>query len=317
MPKEPSVNTVDAKAGASPKAAGPRRLGEILDVPNLLTGTTTSSSDSPAGEGAGGWTCGRCGRLVEPVVYEIARPGHPPAIRRVVPARCPCEVEEWERGQVSLAGSVGGIPGRDEGTWPGAALGRRFAGCRLSNFERRPGTERALQEAQEFLGRWDRQPEGGRDLDRTDPAIVPGLFLSGDVGAGKTRLVATIANELALRHGVRAAVWPVPELLERLRRSIGSAGEGEDRLESVRRARCLILDDIGAERLTDWIQERLYLIIDFRYREGLPTLFTSNLTLKELTDQLSHRIASRIIGMARLVLMQDAGDYRVVENRRL
>lgn len=267
---------------------------------------TTSSSDS-----AEGWTCGRCGRRVEPVTYEINLPGRQPEARWLVPARCPCEVEEWEREQVRLALPLDGrSPGSSEATLPGAALGRRFAESRLSSFEPCPGTERALREAEEFIARWDQKSVSG------DPGMMPGLFLSGGVGAGKTRMVASIANELAVRYEIRPVVWPVPELLERLRRSVAS-GEGEDLLESVRRARCLILDDIGAERLTDWIQERLYLIIDYRYRQGLPTLFTSNLTLKELTDRLSHRIASRIIGMSRLILMKDTGDYRVVENKKL
>lgn len=265
---------------------------------------TTSFSDKTEG-----WTCRRCGRRVEPFLFEIALPGKPSVKKRIVPAHCLCEVEEWEREQARLTSAAAGS-GTELAELPGAALGKRFAACRLANFEPIPGTERALREAEEFLSHWNREQTSAK------PGFVPGLFLSGNVGVGKTRLAASLVNELAVRHRVISAAWAVPELLERLRRRGPAASDNDYLFEAVRRAPCLVLDDIGAERLTDWIQERLYLIIDYRYREELPTIITSNLTLNELTEQLSHRIASRIVGMTRLILIKGAADFRVNENRR-
>jgi DNA replication protein DnaC len=63
----------------------------------------------------------------------------------------------------------------------------------------------------------------------------------------------------------------------------------------------LILDDIGAERLTDFVAETFYLIVNGRYNKMLPTIFTSNFTIGELSERVGDRIASRIVEMCDLV----------------
>lgn len=69
---------------------------------------------------------------------------------------------------------------------------------------------------------------------------------------------------------------------------------------ATRLAPFLVLDDLGTEKLSDWVQEKLYAILDWRYGQELPTLVTSNLTLAELASHYrAHgpRLASRIAGM--------------------
>ena len=57
----------------------------------------------------------------------------------------------------------------------------------------------------------------------------------------------------------------------------------------------LILDDIGAEKVTDWVQDTLFRMVDGRYRREKPIFYTSNLKPKELVDKLGQRIYDRIL----------------------
>ena len=59
----------------------------------------------------------------------------------------------------------------------------------------------------------------------------------------------------------------------------------------------LILDDLGAEKPSDWVKEQLYVIINRRYENMLPTIITTNCTMNELKDRIGERTASRIIEM--------------------
>lgn len=92
----------------------------------------------------------------------------------------------------------------------------------------------------------------------------------------------------------------VPDMLQRFKRSFDrSAEENEgDLIDMYSQASLLVLDDIGAELATDWSYLTLYLIVDNRYNEMLPTIFTSNLTLEELVGRfMDERLVSRIIEM--------------------
>jgi len=97
----------------------------------------------------------------------------------------------------------------------------------------------------------------------------------------------------------------IPDLLLRIRASFkdDSTTEEEiiDRFSSVG---ILMLDDIGSEKPTEWVLQTLYLIIDHRYREMKETYITSNLSLDELSNRLSDRIASRIAGMCKIMKLK-------------
>ena len=127
-----------------------------------------------------------------------------------------------------------------------------------------------------------------------------GVFLfSKGTGNGKTSWVCKIANEyirkMLFTKEIDDLVYYVntPELLENLRRGYDD-GEYDLITHKLKNAKIVIFDDIGAEKSTEWVRERLYTLINHRVMEGLTTLYTSNLTIDEIRDNLGSRVASRI-----------------------
>jgi len=242
--------------------------------------------------------CRRCGRDLEPIAVPV--PGRPGQVRWIARVRCDCEIVEWEQRQTELQQTVTGASHQVSA----GGLGDRFAASSLANFERRPGTEAALAEAEAFV-RSFRERHGAGE----------GLLFTGPFGSGKTRLAAAVLNEVQERYQESVRGEVVPDLLQRLRTTYDpKAVDSEDKiLQPLLRAALLLLDDIGAERVSEWVQERLFLVIDHRYRRRLPTLFTTNLHPQDLEERLGGRIVSRIVGMARLVRLSSE-DYRFREH---
>ena len=114
-----------------------------------------------------------------------------------------------------------------------------------------------------------------------------GLYLHGNFGCGKTYLVAALFNELA-KKGVKSTIVYFPEFLRSLKASFGNSEDNYDeKFNAVLEAKLLLLDDIGAEKLTDWARDEvLGVILQYRMENHLPTFLTSNLSLKELDNHL-------------------------------
>lgn len=108
-----------------------------------------------------------------------------------------------------------------------------------------------------------------------------GLLLFGGVGTGKTYTAACIANEL-LAQGTPVVMTSLVKLIE------NGISDLCSRLAAID---LLILDDLGAERSTDYALEQVYNIVDSRYRAGLPVIYTTNLTLEELKNPADMRYA--------------------------
>jgi DNA replication protein DnaC len=120
------------------------------------------------------------------------------------------------------------------------------------------------------------------------------LVLQGANGCGKTHLAAAVANR-ALSRGNSVFFAVVPDLLDHLRSSFAPGKDvGYDELfEQVRNAGVLILDDLGAQATSQWAQEKLYQIVNYRTVAGLPTVVTTDQPLDQL--QAAHpRIVARI-----------------------
>ena len=116
-----------------------------------------------------------------------------------------------------------------------------------------------------------------------------GIYLNGNFGCGKTYLLSAMLNELAKR-GHKVAMVYYPEFLRALKESFNSINSEEykNRFNYIKKVQILLLDDIGAETLTEWSRDEILgTILQYRMEENLPTLFTSNLSMKELEVHLS------------------------------
>lgn len=115
-----------------------------------------------------------------------------------------------------------------------------------------------------------------------------GLLLFGSVGTGKTFAAACIANEL-LKSGYSVVMISLVKMVD---------GGADDLIYRMRDIDLLILDDLGAERSTDYGLERLYAVVDARYRSGKPVIYTTNLpleVLKKPQDARYTRIYDRVL----------------------
>lgn len=123
-----------------------------------------------------------------------------------------------------------------------------------------------------------------------------GLLFYGGVGTGKTFAAACIANRL-LNQRIPVIMTSFVKLLESMQ---GFSEDDSALIARLNRAKLLIIDDLGAERSTDYALEKVYDIVDSRYRAKLPIILTTNLSmteLKESTDIRYTRIYDRIFEM--------------------
>ena len=124
-----------------------------------------------------------------------------------------------------------------------------------------------------------------------------GLWLMGDVGTGKTTL-AMLVSKAALESGRSVAIYSLPKLLARVRRTY-DADPGEDSylelFERLTSVDLLHIDDLGAEKRSDWVLEQLYALVNERYEAQRSMLVTTNLDQGELEEQIGARTVSRLV----------------------
>jgi len=129
---------------------------------------------------------------------------------------------------------------------------------------------------------------------------IPSCYMYGKTRTGKTiavyiRLLEWCRIQYINRGMMNYKVTSVLHLLESLRNNYNNPEIKELIVSDAKNARLLVLDDFGAEKITEWAFMMLYDIIDHRYNNLLTTFYTSNLSLNELSAQLQDdRIPSRI-----------------------
>ncbi len=165
--------------------------------------------------------------------------------------------------------------------------------------------------------KWEDIPETIKKAFETiTPGNRKGLYIHGAVGTGKTHICWALKKHYDKPEANKfLKIINVVDLMHEIRsdfdRPIGDKALPEYDLTNPEKRQILILDDIGAERATEFVAETLYRIINFRYNEMLPTIFTSNYTMQELADRIGERSASRIVEMTQIIEL--TGDDRRIQ----
>lgn len=120
-----------------------------------------------------------------------------------------------------------------------------------------------------------------------------GLWFMGPVGTGKTTL-AMLVSKAALEASRSVAIYSLPRLLNEIREVHRSEESHVDLLDRLTAVDLLHIDDVGAERTTDWVLEELYSIVNARYEDQKSIVITTNLYPTDLADQIGQRIVSRL-----------------------
>ena len=201
-----------------------------------------------------------------------------------------------------------------------------FEGASFETFNTHTGNkiaESGLQQAVTMAGSYAREfPYGTKK---------PGLMFIGDPGTGKTHLAVAVMRRLIGR-GFECIFFDYQNLLERIRSSYDPASGTGDRAAFRIALDCevLVLDDLGAHRVTDWVEDTVTSLITHRYNHNKALIVTTNLRDAEagdapipsgfsgdvssryyLTERIGVRARSRLFEMCRLISTRGVDDYRM------
>ncbi len=189
-------------------------------------------------------------------------------------APCTCKINQKKQERVTTLFTSARIP-------------KRYQNKTLENFDQ-SWQQKAYDCALDYIENWDEYAENGRSI-----------FFVGDTGTGKSHLAYAILNAL-IKQGVPGMAASVPDLLDDLR-----GKEDNGAIETLKEIDLLVLDDLGSQKNTEWVTERLFVILNARYAYLKPTIITSNHRLETLkTTEGWPRIVDRIIEMSRLVKVE-------------
>ncbi len=199
----------------------------------------------------------------------------------------------------------------------GTRIPPRYEHCTLATFEPgSPSLSAALEKAMAFCAGY---PHLGDDEGL-------GLLFSGDNGVGKTHLAVAVLRELVSTKGARGQFWDFHELIREIKSSYDPETKTTELqvLEPVVDTDVLLLDDLGAWKMTDWMNDTLFYILNSRYMAKRPTIITTNyqdVTREEalaadplrrrefLVERIGQRLRSRLMEMCLVVRLQGS-DHR-------
>ncbi|HET7437665.1 MAG TPA: ATP-binding protein [Thermoanaerobaculia bacterium] len=232
-----------------------------------------------------------------------------------IPANCPqCNGTGWvtvssDANRAVACGCQGTL--RRQQRMVAAHIPKRYEHCTLQSFRDKsePALRVAKQRVEAFIDLWP----------NTDDQR--GLLLVGGCGTGKTHLaVATLSEIIRCNKPGRLLFSNFQDLIQEIQASFDpdSPVSKSDLLRPLLEADLLVLDELGSQKPTQFVQDILYYIINTRYNERLATIFTTNYfdtpaDAKEesLTLRIGTRLRSRLYEMTTMVEFTGARDHRL------
>ena len=144
-----------------------------------------------------------------------------------------------------------------------------------------------------------------------------GIYIYGGSGTGKTHLTACMCNELIKQHK-QVLFTNFFEIGKLIRATFNGRGNEAEQINRISSVDFLFIDDIGTERVLNrgedtWMQEKIFEVINKRYNNKKPTIFTSNYSIKELIEDrfIMTKTVDRIVEMSNLIVKIEGESYRL------
>lgn len=221
---------------------------------------------------------------------------------------CPlgnCDGSGWLLGEQNVASECGCRQTRVNKARTrnmGTGIPRRF--MHDASFDRNPVRDMnpvIRRDAQRFCREIDANLDAGR-----------GRWFFGDIGTGKT-LLAMLISKAAVEAGRSVAVYSTPRLLAEIKETYDTDSERSymDLFNRLRSVDLLHLDDLGAEKRTEWVLQELYSIVNERWQDQRSMVVTTNLDLDDLREQIGARTVSRLMEICGEPIPLMGGDLRM------
>lgn len=208
-----------------------------------------------------------------------------------VTVRCICKCESEERARIQKQKDYEEEMRRIERLKVASLMDAKLKSATLKTFTQKEDNQKLYTIVKNYVDNFETFYKSNR-----------GLLFWGTVGTGKSYAAACIANEL-LNRKIPVVMTSFVKVLQVIQDNTENETEFVNRLCA---ARLLIIDDLGTERNTDYALEKVYNVIDSRYRTGKPLILTTNLNLQDMQmtqDIRYQRIYDRIFEMCHPVMV--------------